>query len=197
MVRLSVQHRFAVNRVRFVNTRARDVRGALIVAKGVSEDRVRRSLFRILRENTLCSTATLTTRNRPHINIAYFCYSDELVLYFLSHPDSLHCRNLSTNPYMAITVFVSSQQWTRPGRGLQLFGTCREATGLQARKAAELYAKRFPAHAQLRACLKPTDTASEYRFYRFVAKSVKILDEGELGDEVFVCASVKRAARSH
>jgi uncharacterized protein YhbP (UPF0306 family) len=196
MIRVSVQHRFAA-KVRLVNTRARDVRGVRIVAKSVSEDRVRRSLFGILRENRLCSIATLTIRNRPHINIAYFCYSDELALYFLSHPGSLHCRNLSTNPYMAITVFASSQQWTGPGRGLQLFGTCREVTGLQARRAEELYAKRFPAHAEMRARLKSTDTASEYRFYRFVAKDLKILDEGELGDEVFVCASVKRAARSH
>jgi uncharacterized protein YhbP (UPF0306 family) len=195
MAHVSIQRRFAVSRITLVNSRARDVRGVRIVAKRVSEDRVRRSLFRILRENRLCSIATLTTRNRPHINIAYLCYSDELALYFLSHPGSLHCRNLSTNPYMAITVFVSSQQWSRPGRGLQLFGTCREATGFQARRAEELYAKRFPASAELRARVGPTETASQYRFYRFVAKNVKILDEADLGDEVFVCASVKRATR--
>lgn len=54
-----------------------------VVSTGYSEARVRSSVFRILEENVLCSIATVTAATRAHINTAYFCYSDDLELYFL------------------------------------------------------------------------------------------------------------------
>jgi hypothetical protein len=42
------------------------------------------------------------------------------------------------------------------------------------------------------AALKPGDPAGEYRFYRFVPERVKILDEAEFGDAVFVQADIVR-----
>jgi hypothetical protein len=39
---------------------------------------------------------------------------------------------------------------------------------------------------------KEADAGRDYRFYRFVVTTLKILDEEALGDAVFVCAAVKR-----
>src|SRR5205814_6810141 len=95
----------------------------------ISAARVRRSIVRILRTNTLCSLATVTANRRAHINHVYFCYSGDFAFYFLSDPSSQHCRNLKTNASMAITVFGSAQKWGGADRGVQLFGRCREAVG--------------------------------------------------------------------
>ena len=157
--------------------------------------RVRESALRILMENVLCSMSTVATGNRAHINTAYFCYSDDLELYFLSHPDSLHCRNVFSRPVIAMTVFSSSQPWSSPGRGLQVFGRCGQATGIHARRAEHLYGKRFPRYARWQASLKKADAGAEYRFYRLVASTLKILDERVLGDAVFGCATVMRDGR--
>jgi len=181
---------------RLMNIRARNVRGRRIVTKGLSEDRVRRSVVRILKDNILCSIATITGENVPNINTAYFSYSDGLGLYFLSHPSSLHCRNLSANSFMAMTVFSSSQQWVGPDRGLQLFGTCSQSRGSQARKAEQLYGRRFAAYSSWKTALKADDPAREYRFYRFVVKKLKVLDEKEFGEAVFVSATVRKSTRS-
>jgi uncharacterized protein YhbP (UPF0306 family) len=113
--------------------------------------RVQRSLFSTLKENVLCSMATVTKRNRAHINHAYFCYSESLELYFLSDPASLHCRNLLTNASMAMTIFNSSQEWGGADHGMQLFGTCRERTRLQVLAAEQSYGARFEAYEQWRA----------------------------------------------
>jgi len=113
--------------------------GQETVSRILLEEPVRRSLFRILRENVLCSMATVATGNRAHINTAYFCYSRALELFFLSDPGSLHCRNLAEHPSMAMTIFRSAQAWGNPDRGVQLFGTCREAKGPHARNAERLY----------------------------------------------------------
>jgi nitroimidazol reductase NimA-like FMN-containing flavoprotein (pyridoxamine 5'-phosphate oxidase superfamily) len=99
-----------------------DASGAHIEVQRISEERARRSLFRILKSNMLCSMATVTAEGRAHINTAYFSFPRDLVLYFLSHPSSTHCRNLATNPSIAIAVFSSRQIWSGPDQGLHCLG---------------------------------------------------------------------------
>ena len=170
----------------------RDVRGARVNLPAVAEPTIRRSLFRILGRNVLCSIATVTPRHRPHINTAYFSYSSELVLYFLSHPDAQHCRNLARHPSVGVTIFSSAQPWGTPGQGVQLFGICRRARGFHVRQAERLYAKRFPAHESWRTSADRDRTGSEYRFFRLVVNSLKLLDERAIGDAVFTHAAVSR-----
>ena len=167
------------------------------VKRRLSEESVRRSALRILRENPLCSMATIAPGNRAHINTAYFCFSPHYELFFLSDPASLHCRNLGRNSSMAVTVFRSSQVWGDPDRGLQLFGRCREALGRTASRAAQLYGTRFPRFAKL----MKGKTASQrrqaaqlrsYSFYRFVPDAMKILDETTFGGSTFVSVEVPK-----
>ncbi len=168
-----------------------------IVKRSFLDPRVRRSVRRILRGSVLCSMSTVAPGNRAHINTAYFAYSPDLELYFLSDPGSLHCRNLERNPSMAIAIFRSDQVWGRLDRGMQLFGTCREAKGRQAGLARRLYGKRFPAYLRYLLGTSPEDRRAaaqlrSYGSYRFIPRRVKILDEREFGDGVFVVATVAR-----
>jgi len=164
------------------------------IRKSYSDSRVRNSVFRVLRENVLCSMSTVAGR-RAHINTAYFCYSRDLEIFFLSDPGSLHCRTLARNPSMAMTVFRSNQTWGEPDRGVQLFGRCHQAEGGVADRAARLYGDRFPMYAKI---LTGTTAAARnqarllrsFRFYRFLPSRVKILDERVFGGGVFVLADV-------
>lgn len=174
----------------FQNIRANAVNGAPIAGQPPSADRVGRSLDRILQETGLCAWATVTRDGVAHINIGYFAQSVDLHLYLLSHPASLHSRNVATNASMAVAVFVAPQDWTAPGRGIQLFGTCAEVGGDDVGDAERVYGHRYPAYATWKEALKPGDPAGEYRFYRFVPDRLKILDETEFGDAVFVQADI-------
>jgi len=151
---------------------------------------VRASLFRMLKENVLCSVATVTSGPQPYVSTAYFSYSNDLELYFLSHPESQHCRNLDINPSMAMTVFSSSQTWGGLDHGLQFFGTCEVAQGAHATKARNSYKKRFPAYASWRKSLRQDDPGKSYRLYRFVPTRVKVLDEQ--WKEPFAVARISR-----
>lgn len=162
-----------------------------------SEERIERSVSRILRDIGLCSISTVAQGNRAYINTAYFAVSPDLVLYFLSDPASLHCRNLQRNPSMAMTVFDSTQKWGGRDRGLQLFGTCRRTAGARAIEAERVYAKRFRAYTMW---MRGTSQAERrqaaqlrsYAFFRFAPSKVKVFDERELGAGVFVVAGVRR-----
>jgi uncharacterized protein YhbP (UPF0306 family) len=153
------------------------------------------SILQILGDNVLCTIATVSAGGRPHVSTAYFCVSSALELHFLSHPSSLHCRNLEARPAAAVAVFSSSQRWGGRDRGLQLFGSCGLATGARATEAERLYRARFPQFARWREGLSPGAVAGEYRFYRFVTRNLKLLDEETIGDALFVGAVVTRGGR--
>ena len=167
------------------------------VRRRFSAERIERSVSRILRDNVLCSISTVAPENRAHINTAYFAFSPDLVLYFLSDPASRHCRNLQRNPSMAMTVFDSTQTWGGRDRGLQLFGSCRRTVGARTMEAERVYAKRFRAYAMW---MQGTDRVERrqaarlrsYGFFRFAPSKVKVFDEQELGAGVFVVARVRR-----
>jgi uncharacterized protein YhbP (UPF0306 family) len=171
--------------------RATDPAGRRVPSRSLG-DRARASVLRILGGNVLCALATVSPGGRPHVSTAYFCFSRALELFFLSHPSSRHCRNLSVRPAAAIAVFASSQRWGGRDRGVQLFGTCRVATGLAVRDAERLYRERFPRYARWRSRLDADAPASEYRLYRFVMRTLTVLDEETLGDGLLVHAALVR-----
>lgn len=171
---------------------ARDITGEPTDIKRLTPARIQRIVRRILEKNPLCAFATVARGGHAHANTAYFAYSNALEIFFLSHPESLHCRNLTSNPTMAIAVFESAQAWGARDRGLQLFGTCREARGAIATRAERAYAARFKPYRKWIAELEEDDAAHDYRFYRFVTARVKVFDEREFGGATFVTATVLR-----
>jgi uncharacterized protein YhbP (UPF0306 family) len=138
---------------------------------------------RLLDASTLCAIATVTSRGRAHVNTAYFAWSRDLRLIWLSEPGSAHSRNLRADPSAAIAVYDSNQTWGKRDRGIQLFGAAAEA----APEAEDVYASRFPDY---RASEFPA-----YRLYELVPRRLKLFDERELGAATFVTARVAAGGR--
>jgi uncharacterized protein YhbP (UPF0306 family) len=166
-----------------------------VVQRSLADRRVRASLVRLLRENTLASFATVDARGTAHIHTAYFAWSDDWQLFFYSYPDSLHGRNLARRPSMAVTVFDSHQRWGHPDRGVQLFGTGRKALGRWAEVAAEVYSKRFPGYAAWRARAEGEEGSFRLRPYRFRPRSAKVFDERALGGGRFIVVKIPGVLR--
>ncbi len=141
---------------------------------------------RLLNASTLCAISTVSPIGRPHVNTAYFAWGPSFWLVWLSAPQSTHSRNLRANPSAAVAVHDSTQAWGGPDRGIQLFGSAREATGAAAEQAERIYARRFPAFVR--------SEFGEYRLYRFLPRRVKLFDETALGAGTFVTATVAHGA---
>lgn len=181
-------------RAALVNLRSLGADGAVHRSPPPAAARVQQAVGRILESTPLCAWSTVVADGRAHVNIGYFAYSGDLHLYLLSHPASLHCRNLRVNPSMAVAVFESAQSWTGPDRGLQLFGTCAPVADAERPEAERIYAARYPAFAQWKRNLPAGDRTLEYRLYRFVPDRLKILDEAEFGEALFIVADVTAGA---
>src|SRR5688572_13452722 len=149
----------------------------------VSSRRLTALVGSLLDASTLCAIATVTPRGGAHINTAYFTWSPEFDLIWLSDPGARHSRNLDRNTSTGIAVYDSTQSWGESDRGIQLFGSAREVRGSVARDAERTYAARFPAY-------EPGEL-SAYRFYRFRPRRMKLFDETSLGGGVFVIATVR------
>ena len=137
---------------------------------------------RLLDASTLCAISTVSPGSRAHVNTAYFAWSPELELVWLSEPHARHSRNVRTNASVAVAVYDSSQTWGEADRGIQLFGSAREEPAAAPPDAASIYANRFPRYAD--------GGFGAYRFYRLRPQRVKLFDERALGAATFVTARV-------
>jgi len=143
----------------------------------VAAARIRRVARSLLDASELCAIATVTREDRAYVNTAYFAWSPDLRIVWISEPRASHSRNLRANTSAAIAVYDSTQTWGKPDRGIQLFGSAREADG----DAVEVYAKRFPEYED-----------GPYRCYELRPRRIKLFDERGLGAGVFVTARVAR-----
>ena len=153
----------------------------------VAATRIATLAHRLLEASTLCAIATVGPGGRAHINTAYFAWSRDLEIVWLSDPSARHSQNLRRNPSVAIAVYDSTQTWGQSDRGIQLFGTARETAGRLTRVSERIYAARFPAYEG--------PEFGAFRLYRFRPRRIKVFDERALGSGVFVTASVGAGGR--
>jgi uncharacterized protein YhbP (UPF0306 family) len=153
----------------------------------IASGRIAATARRLLDASTLCAVATVTPGARAHVNTAYFAWSSEFDLVWLSEPRASHSRNIRANGSVAVAVYSSEQHWGKADRGIQLFGTARELDRAGAGDAEALYAVRFPDYEP--------DEMIAYRFYVLQPRRLKVFDEADLGAGVFVTARVGRDRR--
>ena len=148
----------------------------------IAAKRLEAVLCSLLDASTLCAIATVSG-TRPHVNTAYFAWDDDFRLVWISEPRARHSRNVRERRSAAIAVFDSHQRWGKPDRGVQLFGSAREAAGGAAEHAREVYVRRFRSY--------DAEELGAYRAYEFRPRRVKLFDELALGGGVFVTARVR------
>jgi uncharacterized protein YhbP (UPF0306 family) len=146
----------------------------------VAGARLDEAVRRLLDASTLCAISTVSPRSTAHVSTAYFAWDERLRLIWLSDPGAAHSRNIGARPTTAVAVYGPGQRWGRPDRGVQLFGRARELAGQDARRAAEVYAARFPAFG--------AGDLGDYRLYRCTVRRAKLFDEDVFGAGVFVTA---------
>jgi uncharacterized protein YhbP (UPF0306 family) len=138
---------------------------------------------RLLDASTLCAIATVSPGGKAHVNTAYFAWSPDLRVVWLSEPRAAHSRNLRGNASVAIAVYDSHQIWGNSDRGIQLFGSARKAQP----EAENVYSSRFPDYR--------SSELPAYRLYELVPRRLKLFDERELGAATFVTAHVSAGGR--
>jgi uncharacterized protein YhbP (UPF0306 family) len=161
-----------------------------LYADGYDQYLLKNSIGPILQTNELCSMATVDN-TLPYINTAYFAYTNDLTIYFLSNPSRQHSLNLASNPAISLSIFNGTQPFASLAQGLQIFGKCWLTKEANARKAFDVYSKRFPKLLQEVPCFEDYEAGViQSRLYELRATNVKIFDEPSFGKGIWVVVSV-------
>lgn len=126
---------------------------------------------------------------KPWVATVFYCYDDELNLYFLSRLMRRHSQDIIRNPNVAVAIAGRKFKFGDRVEGLQIEGICTSLSGDEARNAFGILKKRFPKAKQV----IQEDTLTRYlesfskeeiihRIWKIKLTKIKIFDETKYGD---------------
>ncbi len=124
-----------------------------------------------LKEQKQMSLAT--SGDFPWIATVYYTYDDDLHLYFLSDPSTLHSQQIAVNNKVAIAIADSNQDINNSKRGLQISGIAEQLSDMEkVSQALKLWKQYLHVH----------DPSLGYKavknsMYKITPKRIKLFDQ--------------------
>jgi len=132
-----------------------------------------RTLAALLRQENTLALATVNKLGEACIAPLFYIVDEQLSLFWLSSPSSLHSQNLKKTPRAAATVYRSTDSW-KDIRGIQMRGlVCVITDRKQRRLLIKAYAERF----KLGPLFLPT--ISRCRLYQFCPDFFRFIDNSK------------------
>ena len=91
-------------------------------------------VINFLKKHNLMAIAT--SGDFPWIASVYYTFDNDLNIYFLSDPSTLHAKQILQNPKVSISIADSHQSISKPKKGLQLSGVAHQISGINKIKHA-------------------------------------------------------------
>jgi uncharacterized protein YhbP (UPF0306 family) len=160
---------------------------SITLGTGAERKKIIRSVERVLKHNELLTLATFdSARNQPCACNCYYVFDGEFNLYVWSDPQTLHGRNISKNPKVAVSIIDSAQKWGTKLQGLQMFGVASIVSYEQLERAGKLYLKRFPGASKFAKGPKGFHSKDfSDKLYKIQINKIKIFDEKSFGEFEF------------
>lgn len=67
-----------------------------------------------------------TNGEYPWIATVYYSFDEDLNLYFLSNPVTIHCNQIAKNPKVAVSISDSPQAASAKKKGIQIYGKAEQ-----------------------------------------------------------------------
>lgn len=150
-----------------------------------SETALGDSINLILQEVQLMSLSV--GNGETNVCPVYFSLYDDATLCFVLNLNSRHASLLGKTDAASVAIYNSNQPRTKPKAGIQMAGSCKQASIAESLKARERFAERFPENIDSKNVTEAVARAmAGLRFYLFVPNEIKILDESRFGEETYI-----------
>jgi uncharacterized protein YhbP (UPF0306 family) len=124
-----------------------------------------------------------TTGEFPWIATLYYSVGDDFTLYFLSNPNTVHCRHIALNKHVAIAIADAPQKPNAKKKGLQIYGTAEMIDEEhKITHALNLWKQTLGVTSSLYTYEQMMKNAIKGRMYKVTPKQIKFFNE-ELWDE--------------
>lgn len=122
--------------------------------------------------------ALSTVGDEPWPAIVYYISDEELNLYFISHPDDIHSRNIAENNVVTGTIYDSSQNNAETKIGIQLRGQAEVVNTFDKVKwMVKLWNNIIAKENGFRPDPKDLLSAGKSRVYRVTPEKIKFYNE--------------------
>ncbi len=129
-----------------------------------------------LKKHKLMSIATYG--DHPWIASVYYSNDDDMNIYFLSSPETLHARHIAKNERVAISIAASDQKPSDTKRGLQLYGEAQQISdGAKIQHALRLWKETLNISDPLLTYQNMMKKVVKGRMYRITPKKIKLFDQ--------------------
>lgn len=144
---------------------------------------MKQQILNYLKTQHLMSLAT-ANKNKPWACTVYFTVDNDLNLYFVSPPESDHCRFLTKNTYVSCSIYDSGQNVNSKKEGLQLRGTAEVLSNVaDIKKALELWNKANPGAEQYINYDNMEKKIITSKVYKITPAMIKYFNETLYGDK--------------
>jgi len=124
-----------------------------------------------------------TNGEYPWIATVYFSFDEALNLYFLSDPNTTHCKHITGNSNVSIAIATSPQNPAIKKKGLQLFGVVEQISDKhKITHALNLWRKTLGVTSDLYTYEGMMKNAIKGRMYKVTPRKMKYFNE-ELWEE--------------
>ena len=118
----------------------------------------------------------------PWAASVYFLFNDDLNFYFLSSPETRHCKNIALNPKVSITVADSAQKASAKKIGFQAWGVASKVSGvIELKDIIKAWNKRHLDTPPLN--YKTVSKIWKSKFYKIELSEVQLFDENQMEDK--------------
>lgn len=145
-------------------------------------------LHEYLKSQRLMSVASYNNK-KPWTCSLYYTIDNSFNLYFLSEPHSQHCKELASNPNVAVNIADSNQKVTDKKIGAQIQGNAQQLTSVnQIKKVLNAWNNNNPGFDHIINWDNILNNKIKSKVYKITPKLIKFLNEelyGPEGTEVF------------
>lgn len=114
-----------------------------------------------------------TSGKFPWIATVYYSFDEDLNLYFLSDPSTLHCKQIAKNNKVAVAIAESPQDINKPKKGLQISGVAQQLSEIEKiTQALKLWKQYLHVRDP-----KLTAKAVKNKMYKISPKRIKLFDQ--------------------
>lgn len=119
-----------------------------------------------------------TSGDFPWACTVYYSTDNDLNIYFLTSPDTLHAQQIQSNPKVAVAIADSPQRPNSSKSGLQISGLCKQITGeRKITHAITLWNKSLGVTDPNYSYAGMVKKAISGRMYKIVPKKIKYFNE--------------------
>lgn len=119
-----------------------------------------------------------TYSSYPWISTLYYSVDRDMNIYFLSNPETIHCRQIEKNPKVAVAIVDSPQKPASLKKGIQIYGKAKRISGAnKIRHALDLWKKTLDVTSPLYTYEGMMKKAIKGRMYKITPKRIRFFNE--------------------